>query len=71
MIKKRIGVVKNFNGYHGIIMSNDIEYLFFVHDIVEDQKIQVNDKAKFFERIIYDQRGKTYIAYFITKEKSL
>ena len=71
MIKKRIGVVKNFNGYHGIIMSNDIEYLFFVHDIVEDQKIQVNDKVKFFERIIYDQRGKTYIAYFITKEKSL
>ena len=71
MVNKKLGIIKAFNGYHGIILSDNKEYLFFAHDIEKNQKLQLNDKVKFFEKIVEDERGKTYIAYFISKKNIL
>ena len=71
MLNKKCGYVKSFNGYHEIILSDGKEYLFFHHDIDSIEKIKVDDKVEFFEKVIEDERGITYIAYCISKEKSL
>ena len=60
MLNKKEGIILEFNGYHGIILSEDKEIIFVDTDIIDKEVLKVGDKVKFFlqeysfeEEIIY------------------
>ncbi len=68
MLNKKEGIVKKYNGYHGIILAGSREYLFFNHDIHDNQTINVNDIVEFIEVIHDNENGLTYNACFVKRK---
>ena len=53
-MKEQVGIVIVYNGYSGKIFSDRKEYLLLDNNVVNQEKIQVNDEVSFISEIEKD-----------------
>ena len=64
------GTVNNFDGFAGVIKTENGEYIFNKHDLVdEDISIKENDTVSFVENTVVFGDESTKVAKFIDKEQ--